>query len=120
MLELESSGSDTRVIAIGKVIHVPPPPEQSPSITGAVSCLCNHAFLPKCRTGAEPSRGLGEATFAGVSLSATVVTGGVTGGAGGDDVVGGADVIKGADVIGGVEATGGTGVPGAGLAAGVI
>lgn len=39
IFELESSGSDTRVIVIGKVIHVPPPPEQSPSPIGAVSCL---------------------------------------------------------------------------------
>lgn len=112
MFELESSGSDIRVIVIGKVIQVPPPPEQSPSPMGAVSCLCSQAFLPKCRTGADPSRGLGDAILAGVSLSATVVTGGVWGGAGGDDVVGGA--------MGGVEATGGTGVAGAGLADGVI
>lgn len=112
MLELESSGSDTRVIVMGRVMQVPPPPEQSPSPMGAVSCRCSQAFLPRWRTGAEPSRGFGDAVLTGVSLSASGVTGGVAGGAGGVDVVGGA-------VAGGDDANGGTGVAGAGEADGV-
>lgn len=92
-------------------MQVPPPPEQSPSPIGAVSCRCSQAFLPRCRTGAEPSRG--EAAFAGVSASASGVTGGVAGGAGGVGAGGGAAAV------GGDAATGGTGVAGAGLAAGV-
>lgn len=113
IFELESSGSETLVIVMGRVIHVPPPPEQSPSPIGAVSCRWSQAFLPRCRTGADPSRGLGDAVLAGVSLSATGVTGGVAGGAGGVDVGGGAPAT------GGDATRGGTDVAGAGLADGV-
>lgn len=112
IFELESSGSDTLVMVIGSVMQVPPPPEQSPSPIGAVSCRWSHAFLPRCRTGAEPSRGE-DADLAGVSPSATGVTGGVAGGAGGVGAGGGAAAV------GGDAARGGTGVAGAGLAAGV-
>lgn len=105
----ESSGSDPRAIVIGRVMQVPPPPEQSPSPIGAVSCRWSHAFFPRCRTGAEPSRGE-EAAFAGVSASLPTTTGGVAGGAGGVGAGGGA-----AD-RGGDCATAGTGVAGAGLA----
>lgn len=113
IFEPESSGSDTLVMVIGSVIQVPPPPEQSPSPMGAVSCRWSQAFLPRCRTGADPSRGFGDAVFASVSPSATGVTGGVAGGAGGVEVVGGAAAA------GGEETSGGTGVAGAGLAEGV-
>lgn len=114
IFELESSGSETRFMVMGSVIQVPPPPEQSPSPMGAVSCRCSQAFLPRCRTGAPPESRGDAALFAGVSPSAPVVTGGVAGGAGGVGAVGGAAAV------GGEAATGGTGVAGAGLAAGVM
>lgn len=77
---------------IGSVTQTPPPPEQSPSPMGAVSCLWSHAFFPRCLTGGwAPSLGLG----AGVDVgSAARAAGGVAGGAGG------------AGAAGGLEATG--------------